>query len=276
MKLSASAPCHGGQRAQRVYQLIHSAIRDGGIPQGSRLPAERELAQQLNVSRDTVRRAIAQLRADGYVESLQGSGTYVSGSWRRAVPSCLSFSRFVRAAGLVPGGRVFLTDQRAATIDEGEVFSIAPGEPVTVLSRIRTINDLVVGVAETVVPLSCTPHLLAIDWTCGSVFDELARSGQAPVRGTISAEAQRATPELAQLLELDSAKPVLVTDTIAYSACNRVVGTTHMTLRGDRFRLTGSARSPSQPTVQLARWPTRASRARYITEKSISEWAAKL
>src|SRR5438477_11334759 len=64
-----------------LYRLLAAALRrailNGDIASGSRLPAERELAQQLAVSRTTVVAAYDLLRQDGWVERRIGSGTWV-------------------------------------------------------------------------------------------------------------------------------------------------------------------------------------------------------
>lgn len=57
--------------ADRVRLLV----LDGRIPLGTRLPAERELATQLGLSRTTVSAAYAELRDSGYVDSVRGSGS---------------------------------------------------------------------------------------------------------------------------------------------------------------------------------------------------------
>lgn len=54
---------------------IRLLILDGRIPLGTRLPAERELAGQLSLSRTTVSAAYAELRDTGYLESVRGSGS---------------------------------------------------------------------------------------------------------------------------------------------------------------------------------------------------------
>jgi DNA-binding transcriptional MocR family regulator len=56
---------------------MQTAIGMGSVPPGVRLPAERELAQALKLSRTTVVTAYDALRDEGWVESRQGSGTYV-------------------------------------------------------------------------------------------------------------------------------------------------------------------------------------------------------
>ena len=67
--------------AQRLYQQIAQQLRQlitsGEFPPGSRLPAERELAAQLGVSRPSVREALIALEVEGWVEVRTGSGVYV-------------------------------------------------------------------------------------------------------------------------------------------------------------------------------------------------------
>jgi len=66
---------------QRLYRQIaeqvRSLITSGEFPPGSRLPAERDLAKQLGVSRPSVREALIALEVEGWVEVRTGSGVYV-------------------------------------------------------------------------------------------------------------------------------------------------------------------------------------------------------
>lgn len=63
----------GSSVAARLEELV----RRGDLPDGSRLPAERELAQLLAVSRTSVREAIRELWLKGLVDRRQGRATYV-------------------------------------------------------------------------------------------------------------------------------------------------------------------------------------------------------
>jgi len=67
---------------RRLYQQIADRVRNliqaGQFPAGSRLPAERELAQQLGVSRPSLREALIALEIAGNVEIRMGSGIYVN------------------------------------------------------------------------------------------------------------------------------------------------------------------------------------------------------
>jgi GntR family transcriptional regulator len=62
----------------QIAELLRAAIDAGTFAADSKLPAENELTRRFDVSRVTVRQAIAQLVADGYVISRQGKGTFVS------------------------------------------------------------------------------------------------------------------------------------------------------------------------------------------------------
>ncbi|NKE66379.1 FadR family transcriptional regulator [Ramlibacter sp. RBP-2] len=66
---------------QRLYRQIaeqlRSLIAGGEFTAGSRLPAERDLAKQLGVSRPSVREALIALEVEGWVEVRTGSGVYV-------------------------------------------------------------------------------------------------------------------------------------------------------------------------------------------------------
>jgi GntR family transcriptional repressor for pyruvate dehydrogenase complex len=66
----------------RIYEIIvvqlSELIQDGTLRPGERLPPERELAAQLQVSRASVREALRSLELQGLLSSRQGSGTFIA------------------------------------------------------------------------------------------------------------------------------------------------------------------------------------------------------
>ena len=62
---------------QQIMERIKEQITEGAYPPGSRLPGERELAEQFEVSRVTIREAEIALQALGYINIKTGSGAYV-------------------------------------------------------------------------------------------------------------------------------------------------------------------------------------------------------
>ncbi|MFC8228441.1 PLP-dependent aminotransferase family protein [Streptomyces sp. NPDC057287] len=80
---AASAPARGRGRA--LQSALRDAVRSGRLAAGTRLPASRELAADLGVSRGLVTEAYEQLTAESYLRSGRGAGTWVSAAVRPAV-----------------------------------------------------------------------------------------------------------------------------------------------------------------------------------------------
>ncbi|MDX3133422.1 GntR family transcriptional regulator [Streptomyces europaeiscabiei] len=72
----------GGSKFERVLETLRTRIAEGRYPVGVSLPPQRQLVEELHVSRDTVQRVLARLSDEGWVESRQGSGTRVLGAQR--------------------------------------------------------------------------------------------------------------------------------------------------------------------------------------------------
>src|SRR5687768_12894254 len=67
-----------GGRGRAVEAALRTAIREGQLAPGLRLPSSRDLATQLGVARGTVTAAYGQLTAEGYLTTRRGSGTSVA------------------------------------------------------------------------------------------------------------------------------------------------------------------------------------------------------
>ena len=80
----------GRQAYVRVIDHIKQEIRLGHLTIGSRLPAERALAEQLNVSRNSVREALHILEVMGITVSTQGAGHFISGNFEASLVETMS------------------------------------------------------------------------------------------------------------------------------------------------------------------------------------------
>jgi len=99
---------HGGPANERLAATLRALVLDGRIPIHSPLPAERMLAAALGVSRATVTAAYNQLRAEGYVTSRRGSGSWVTipGGHRAAADAILPAGGLDMAIGALPAPAV--------------------------------------------------------------------------------------------------------------------------------------------------------------------------
>ncbi len=111
---------------EQLAGAIARLVRQGDLGAGARLPSERELAEQLGISRTTIVSAYERLRADGIIRSRRGSGSRVAPgvepagalSWVGAVPSFLP-GRLGASDASVPGERMVpsgIADPIALTI----------------------------------------------------------------------------------------------------------------------------------------------------------------
>lgn len=115
--LGVELPARSAEPLHRqLYAAVKSAILDGRLRPGARLPSTRLAAEDLGVSRTTVLTAFDQLRAEGYLEPKVGSGTRVA----RAIPR----------------------DLRAATTRSGIRQAGRPAAPIARRSRVEDVPDL--------------------------------------------------------------------------------------------------------------------------------------
>ena len=111
---------------QRLYRQIAEQLRvligKGEFAPGTRLPAERDLARQLGVSRPSVREALIALEVEGWVEVRSGSGVYALD--RRTSPGRAA------PAGKSPAQAEWgpLELIRARRVVEGETAALAAGQ----------------------------------------------------------------------------------------------------------------------------------------------------
>ncbi|SMQ71513.1 PLP-dependent aminotransferase family protein [Agreia sp. VKM Ac-1783] len=103
----------GGPLYQALFDRIRLLVLDGRIPAGTRLPAERELAQALEVSRTLVTSAYRELREGGYTTSVRGSGSVarVPGRASLAVDAGGGFLDFTKAVMPASPGIALATEQ---------------------------------------------------------------------------------------------------------------------------------------------------------------------
>jgi len=220
----------------RVYRQIAEEIESGGLSPGERLPSERVICDELGVSRATVRRAIEELTVDGLVEG-RGRGSFVTGdALAEPAGTLMSLSELGRSRGLEASSRVLEAGIRGATIDEAELFAIAPGAELFELHRVRMLDGVPISLDHNRVPLRLAPDLTDLDFTSASLYEALERAGNPPRRADYELEARGADASEAELLGLVPDAPVLFATTVAIGAQGRVVDLGRTVYRADRYR----------------------------------------
>jgi GntR family transcriptional regulator/MocR family aminotransferase len=91
--------------SRQLYQALRVRVLDGRLASGTRLPASRDLAAALAISRNSVVRAYDQLYAEGFIEGRVGDGTYVAQLPQASLPVKKIVKRLATASS-TPGAEL--------------------------------------------------------------------------------------------------------------------------------------------------------------------------
>lgn len=163
----------GAPLYRQIEDHLRQQIRSGGLPAETRLPATRQLAQDLGVSRITVKNAYAALESDGLIGTRQGSGTFV-------MPAAPQPPQPAGAAG--PGWPLWQLPFQAEQADPRDVPPEPDGGAGDLIAftgvgdpREFPVKDL----------LRAVQQVLRRDGTAALEYGDFA-SGYAPLRATIT------------------------------------------------------------------------------------------
>lgn len=135
---------------RQIAEAIRSRIRAGHWAAGERLPSIPALAEMFGVAKQTVQRAVDQLRIEGVLITKPGSGTYVRGTRRRL--NRLSRGRYGAYRGyhsdLAARYRQYLTEvgRSPAPPEVADAFGVADGTALVVRRHVVRTQDAPVEV----------------------------------------------------------------------------------------------------------------------------------
>ena len=209
--------------SRRLYQQIADQIRElidrSGFEAGTRLPAERDLALQLGVSRPSLREALIALDVEGRVEVRSGSGVYVSAAKPGLAPEKTA------AMGESPSQLM-----EARSVIEGEVVTLACAritqEPLARLHEILKGMEAAIERRHTKVDLDRQFHLTLAESGGNAVLarlvGELFDERHSPISAKISSRFESTRTWKLALAEHEAIpKAVEARDPIAAQAAMR-------------------------------------------------------
>ena len=219
----------------QVAQALPAAIEGGVLPPGLRLENEVQLADDLGLSRPTMRRAMDQLVKQGLIIRRRGVGTTVVQPRVRRPRQLASLYDELEAAGLQPTTRVLSLGLAPAPAEAPAILAVAAGTPVHTIVRLRLADGRPVARLINYLP-STIPGL-----TAGFTTDELEATGlyrlirAAGVHLHAADEAigaRRATTDEARGLHELPGAAVLTLERTTYDDAGRVVEYGSHLLRG--------------------------------------------
>jgi GntR family transcriptional regulator len=216
-----------------------------GLDVGDALPSERRLAEELGVSRPTLRQAIDGLVAEGLLDRRHGSGTYVAEPRIAVSLTMTSFTEDMIRRGMKPGGRVlsFRTETAGARI--GRRTALPPEEEVFTIRRLRLADETSMAIETLYLPRALLPGLRRHDLEGRSFYDLLRGSGIAIASGTETIEPTVTTADEAAELGVPVHTPAFLFERVTRDAGGRPLEYVRSVYRGDRYRLELDLRPPA-------------------------------
>jgi GntR family transcriptional regulator len=222
----------------QIYLLLRERIRTGLYSAGSLLPGEQDLVRLLGVSRITVKRALSELAAGGFVSRHRGRGTIVT--FDAAAPVVKgSFENLLDSLRLMGlGTDVELLDVATvnAPADVAELLGLEGAAKVQRAVRLRKIEGKPFSYLVTHVPMDIASRFNARDLAHKPMLDLLARAGHEAVEAEQWITASAADIRVSRALGLASGAPLIEIRRVMRDCTGRGVEALHGFYRPDRFQ----------------------------------------
>src|SRR5450755_3618235 len=128
-------------RHAAIAEALRDQIRSGELTPGSPLPSEARLTSRFDVSRGTVRQALAALRAEGLIFGGRGRVPVVRRTGlAQNFDQLVSFSRWARQMGRTPSARTLELAKRPSDAEAAAQLGSEPGAPIFSYTRLRMLD----------------------------------------------------------------------------------------------------------------------------------------
>ncbi|MEG1012021.1 MAG: GntR family transcriptional regulator [Ruthenibacterium sp.] len=225
-----------------LYFQLKEVLRNRIIAQewkpGKKIPTEAEICDIYSVSRITARKALDELRLDGYLEKKQGKGTFVRNNGiEQKLSKFYSFSEELKSRGLAEHANILQFKTVKATATVAEKLRLAPEENVFCLKRIRFVDDVPYAYEISYLPIRYLEPLTAEMIGSAGLYRSMASLGTSVDNATETMRAINLDAKVAGFLGAKTADAAIYLVRTAYSGQTPVEYCTS-TIKGDFFSYT--------------------------------------
>jgi GntR family transcriptional regulator len=217
---------------QQLQRALREAIDKRLFGPDEALPAERQLATDLSISRITVRKAIDGLVGEGLLVRRPGSGNFINTRIQKNFAKLTSFSEDMRARGRTPRSVWLKRAEGTVTPEEALRLRLSPGTLVYRFHRVRYADDIPTCIEYATVVASCLP---SIDVVGVSLYEALEAAGNRPVRALQRLSALLLNTEQSKLLQSKEGDAVLCVERLGFLRDGHAVEFCRSYFRGDMY-----------------------------------------
>lgn len=202
---------------EQLIHLIKKDIESGVYKEGDMLPREIDYQEKYDISRITVRSAIGELEAKGYVNRIKGKGTIVQAlKVSEPLLKIEGFTEEMKAKGIIPTTKSAHIMITKAFGEVAEKLGVEEGTPVYRLDRIRCINGRAVVAFETYIKRDIALEMEDALYY-GSLYHYLEDNHHIKAQKIAqSLTADLADQEIAKALECKVGEPILLLKRVGY------------------------------------------------------------
>ncbi len=224
-------------KTRQIYLALRESIANGGFDGGAPLPGEQALAATHNVSRITVRRALAELEREGLIDRRRGAGTFVNPRdvAKPVIADLADVLKNLVAMGKTTDVRLLAFGYLDPAAPIVEALRLAPGERTQRSVRVRIIDDMPFSYLTTHVPERIGVTYSEPELASQPLLTLLERSGVSVDRATQEISAVLASPEVAGALDVDIGSPLIALTRVVYDDRDRGVEHLYALYRPDRY-----------------------------------------
>jgi len=205
-----------------VKNDIISKIEDGSYVDDSLVPSERDLMEQYDVSRITIRRALDDLVSAGYLYKVHGKGTFVKGERHtQNLFSIVSCTEDIKSMGMTPSRLVVKKGIMEASSRKRTKLNLNQGDKVFNLARIYYADQEPVNFTDTYLPSKYFSGIEINDFSNNSLYHILEKDyGVTITTATRSVEAVSSDEEISKYLQIEVGTPLILFSTVTYGVVN--------------------------------------------------------
>lgn len=237
------------------YQLvenIRNKIAQNVYVRGQMIPTELQLQEEYGVSRETVRKAIHTLVAEGLIEKIRGKGTFVAGlKIVHRIGSIYGSSDEIRARGMIPTTKFLEKTEFLPPKPMRDELKLNPTSTVAKVRRLRYADNKPVAILTSYIPMELAPGIIQTEFVNGSLYSTLENIFHLTLfEADEIIEAGSADDEQeARLLKIKTRSPVLVVNRLTYLDNMRPIEKLVAIYRSDAFKyqVKLKGRIPVQP-----------------------------
>jgi GntR family transcriptional regulator len=220
----------------QIRNVLLTQIEDGSLPPGAQIPRERELGERFGVSLAPVRQALLDLAKEGYLQRVQGRGTFVRRTKvEQKIAILSSFTESLRAQGVEGTVRVLRQEPVTAPAHVRSALRIRQNRALLV-ERLASLDDEPLALLRAYLPVSVLPDLVGGRIDGQSLYAVLAQNGIDLTRAESIIEITRCDPAESELLGIAAGSQALLVESVTFDANDCPVEFSRVIYRADRFR----------------------------------------